>query len=312
METEILRLPLRKLKLLEVNARFMRHETFQRLVDNIRRDGRLTSVPFAALSGFYSEDDEPERDADGELVWEVLSGNHRVKAAIEAGIEEADVMVTRQPLSRQQRIAIQLSHNALVGEDDPATLKQLYEQLQDVDWRLYSGLDDKTLELLENVKIDSLAEANLDFQTVTMTFLPDELERAKEAFAEAHKLIAADEVWLARLADYERTLDALDYTGRSYNVSNIATALMLVLAIFERHRTDLTEGFLDEVTGELRHNGWVPLVSIFGTDAVPADVAATIRRAVRLMRDRGECQPNSLWRALEYWAADYLAGPHTA
>lgn len=34
----------KSLKLLEVNARFMRHEEFQRLVANIKQDGQLMQV----------------------------------------------------------------------------------------------------------------------------------------------------------------------------------------------------------------------------------------------------------------------------
>ena len=36
----------REIKLLETNARYMKHEEFNRLVENIRRDGKLTSTPF--------------------------------------------------------------------------------------------------------------------------------------------------------------------------------------------------------------------------------------------------------------------------
>ena len=35
----------RTLTLIDVNARFMRKETFDRLVANVRRDGALTSTP---------------------------------------------------------------------------------------------------------------------------------------------------------------------------------------------------------------------------------------------------------------------------
>ena len=74
INTRIIEIDPRELKLLKMNARFMRHEEFQRLVANIKRDGQLTSAPFAALD-----------PADGK--YEVLSGNHRVQAAISAGLQ---------------------------------------------------------------------------------------------------------------------------------------------------------------------------------------------------------------------------------
>lgn len=73
MQTKVIHVDPKTLKLLEMNARFMRHEEFQRLVANVKKDGQLTSAPFAA------------RNADG--TYEVLSGNHRVQAAIAAGVE---------------------------------------------------------------------------------------------------------------------------------------------------------------------------------------------------------------------------------
>lgn len=48
-------------------------------------------------------------------------------------------------MSEEHRIAIQLSHNAIVGQDDPDILKKLYDKILDIDLKEYSGLDDKTL-----------------------------------------------------------------------------------------------------------------------------------------------------------------------
>lgn len=50
IKTRIVRIDPSKLKLLELNARYMRHETFSRLVENIRQDGGLTgNTPFGWL-----------------------------------------------------------------------------------------------------------------------------------------------------------------------------------------------------------------------------------------------------------------------
>lgn len=79
VETQIIKIDPSELLLLELNARFMRHEQFARLVQNVRNDGKLTSVPFAV------------REDDGR--YRVLSGNHRVQAAVEAGLTTIDCMV---------------------------------------------------------------------------------------------------------------------------------------------------------------------------------------------------------------------------
>lgn len=167
------------------------------MVANVRRDGHLTSTPLVW------------NDADsGRLI--VLSGNHRTLAAIEAGLERILWMQIDQPLPRQRQIALQLSHNAIAGQDDPAILRELYDELESVEWRQYTGLDDKALDLLEKVDVSSLGEANLDFASVQLMFLPDELERAEAAFDAARATAAADRRWVAGLEQYEPVLDALE------------------------------------------------------------------------------------------------------
>ncbi|MFE9690833.1 ParB N-terminal domain-containing protein [Micromonospora sp. NPDC005806] len=286
------------LTLLEVNARYMRKEQYDRLVANIKRDGCLTSVPLVW------HDVENDRKV-------VLSGNHRVTASIDAGLTEITVMVVQQKLSRARQVALQLSHNAIAGEDDPATLKQLYEELDDVDWRAYSGLDDKQLDLLAQVDLEGLSEANLDFATVQLVFLPHELEAARASFDEARRLTQADARWLAGYGDYESTLDALATAHGAHNVGNVATALGLILAVFERHLGELRDGvWLDEESGEpIGHaHRLVPIETVLETRSMPADAAAVLHRAVDKLVRSGEVPADQRWRALELLAADYLAG----
>lgn len=265
---------------------------------NIRRDGCLTSVPLVW------------HDVDGDRKV-VLSGNHRVQASIDAGLAEITVMVVQQKLSRARQVALQLSHNAIAGEDDPATLKQLYEELDDVDWRAYSGLDDKQLDLLAQVDLEGLSEANLDFATVQLVFLPHELDAARASFDEARKLVQADARWLAGYGDYEATLDALATAHGAHNVGNVATALGLILAVFERHLGELRDGvWFDPESGEHigNANRLVPIETVMETRSMPADAAAVLARAVDQLVRKGEVPADQRWRALEYLAADYLAG----
>ena len=280
----------RKIKLLEQNARYMKHEEFSRLVENIRKDRKLTSTPFLC-----KENDE----------YLCLSGNHRTKASIEAGLLEIDCLVTDDYLTEQQKIAIQLSHNAITGRDDTATLKALYEKIFDTDLKKYSGLDDKTLELLERFNTFSISEANLKFQTLTMIFLPDELAEAKEVVAKAiQQSKTADEIWLARFAEYDKWLDDQEIASSAYNVKNVATAVTLMLKVFERNMGQLAELWMDTDDGKR----WVPIESVIGRSKIPSESAKIIRNALDCMVGRGEISAANLWQALEYWAADYLAG----
>jgi hypothetical protein len=89
----------------------------------------------------------------------VLSGNHRTLAAIEAGLPQIWWTQIDEPLPRQRQIALQLSRNAIAGQDDPAILKELYDELESVEWRQCTGLDDKAPDLLEKVDVASLGES---------------------------------------------------------------------------------------------------------------------------------------------------------
>lgn len=281
----------RTLTLLDINARFLPHEQFQQLVANVRRDGCLTSTPLVWKD-----------TATGRLV--VLSGNHRTLAAVEAGLEKIWWMQIDQPLPRQRQIALQLSHNAIAGQDDPAILKELYEELEAVEWRQYTGLDDKALDLLEKVDVSGLGEANLDFASVQLMFLPDELERAEAAFDAARAAATADERWIAGLSQYEPVLDALETSRAAYKIGNSATALGVVLDVFERHLSDLADGWYDTATGEAQRGGTAPLETLFGVRDVPVETAAAVRTAIDRLVAEGSVPENEPWRALEVLAGE--------
>ncbi|MEU6928964.1 hypothetical protein AB0A05_07345 [Streptomyces sp. NPDC046374] len=297
MKTEIKTGDPRGLKLLDLNARYMRHEQYQQLVTNVRRDEALTSTPFV-----WHDTETGDRI--------VLSGNHRTKAAIEAGIDEITWLETSDRLTESQRLAIQLSHNSIAGEDDLAILKTLYEKIEDLDLRQYAGLDDATLELLADLDSPSLGEANLSFQTLAIVFLPDDLKDAQEVLRDALGLAASsDAVWVAALRQYDQTMAALDLASKSYDVTNVATAFGLILESFKAHADELTDGWFDRDTGEPKHHGMAPISTLFHTDAMPAKSAAVVEKALQQAVARGDIPAEHRHRALELWAHQYLATP---
>lgn len=281
----------KEIKLLEMNARYMKHEEFRRLVDNVRKDGQLSSAPFLC------------RDDDGR--WLCLSGNHRTQAAVEVGLKKIICLATEDPLTKDQRIAIQLSHNSIAGQDDPATLKLLYEEILDVEAKKYSGLDDKTLDLLDKFASVSISESNLKFQTLQMVFLPDELEEAEQVIDKVKEEAKhADAVWLARHSSYDDWLDTQEATMASYGIKNAATAIDLVLKLAARNITQLREGYEDASADKK----WVPIETVIGRRKIPAGAAKVISKALNRMQGRGEINSNELWAGLEQLAAAYLSG----
>ena len=290
METRIIQINPRELKLLKLNARYMRHEEFQRLVANIKRDGQLTSAPFAC------------KDGDGYLV---LSGNHRTQAAIAAGLESIPCIVTDDELSEDQRVSIQLSHNALAGKDDPYILKELYDKILDLNWKEYSGLDDKTLEMLDKMTAKSLSEASLQYQTLSLVFLPDELTEAKKVIDDAKNAAKnADETWLMKHSQYDDWLDAQESVQSSNGIKNVATAIDIILKIFKRNITQLQESY-DKPEDDKR---WIPLETVIGRNKIPAGSAKKLLKAVQKIQNTEKLKKSELWQVLEVLAEKYLAG----
>lgn len=161
---EIKRVELSQLKLIDKNARFMTQAKFNQLVDNIRRDGDLTTVPFCYE---YKEGK-----------YEVISGNHRVQAAQAAGLTTIRIMSTKI-LSNDERRAIQISHNSLTGQDDLEILRELVNEIQDAALREYAAVDESDFESLTNVSYDIVQPSN-DIVSMNLTFFDSDMEDIKQ------------------------------------------------------------------------------------------------------------------------------------
>lgn len=204
---------LKSLRTLEAskNARYMKGEQFNQLVDNIRRDGVLTSLP---------------------LVHEqvVLSGNHRVLAGIKAGLEEADVVEIVGSLPEARKLALQLSHNAITGQDDPSILAGLYAEL-DLDWKSYSGVTDDVLKGIEELNLASLSAGATTYQDMLLTFLPEDatafLDLVKQIETKGKKLVRL----LASLNDFDRFFDTAVAVKEKLNIQNTATAVRMMATL---------------------------------------------------------------------------------
>ena len=188
----------------------MKGPQFNRLIENIRRDGCLTSFPLV------------HRDGD---VLVVVSGNHRVAAAIKAGIEESDVIEVVSPLTRQQFVALQLSHNAIAGQDDPNILRSLYDEL-DFGWKEYSGLTDDAFDLGE-LDTSVLRVEQPFYEELTISFLPGDaavftgwLDRIAKSKADTHLVGLYD--------DFEQFFEQLLAVKQAKGVRNTAVALRLM------------------------------------------------------------------------------------
>jgi len=201
-----------ELRLLEKNARYMRAEQFQNLVENIKKDGNLSSLPLCY------------RDKDGKL--RVLSGNHRVTAARQAGVDQVLVMVVADEKDADERLAIQLSHNAIAGQDDLVILKELWESIQNVEARVYAGLDSDTLKALQGIQFVAISEQRLQYKIVSFVFLAEEVDNFEELLKAIAAAFAADVVYLATLSTYEPLHKGIVEVKKRFQIKNSTAAVL--------------------------------------------------------------------------------------
>jgi hypothetical protein len=189
----------------EENARFMRNSQFRQLTENLKADTVLTSVPLVYRDTVYS-------------------GNHRVKAALAAGIEEAPVLELVGHVTEERLRALQLSHNELSGEDDPGVLARLYGKLG-FNWKRYSGLTDERVHKLRELSLKNFAVGNPRYQELVLLFLPEQLEVFQAALETLeHKIKKSVPLWLASLSSFDVVFDAVVKVKKLKGVTNSAIA----------------------------------------------------------------------------------------
>jgi hypothetical protein len=189
----------------------MKGPQFERLVENIRRDGVLTSFPLVHREG---------------KALEVISGNHRVSAAIKAGIEESDVIEVTTPLTRQQFVALQLSHNAIAGQDDPNILRSLYDEL-DFGWKEYSGLTDDAFDI-GDLDASVLRVEQPFYEELTISFLPGDADVFGGWLNKIGSSKRAGERLVGLYEDFRVFFDQLLAVKAAKDVRNTAVALRLM------------------------------------------------------------------------------------
>lgn len=220
------KVPIDQLVLLKKNARYMPKPMFDQLVANIRKDGGLSS----AIICSPCENDKEK--------YEVLSGNHRTMAASYAGITQVWAFVPTRPLSPQEKLAIQLSHNAISGQDNIQLLQELFGEIEDLDLKMYSGLtDDMFVDQASD--IGRFYAEPIDYSYLLMAFLPEDLERIKKIiddFPEVdYGLIAS------KGKEYDELIEAFTHIEASTTLKSASEKLLIILDIFSKHVQDLQD-----------------------------------------------------------------------
>jgi len=121
ISTEIKTIPFRSILEADINPQQMKDGDFKRLVNSIKKDGVLTSSILVQNIG------------NGK--YRCISGHHRIKAAIKAGLNEAECIIVKD-IDESTRIRLQLQHNDIHGEPDQSLVQELKKSLLEEDLKL--------------------------------------------------------------------------------------------------------------------------------------------------------------------------------
>lgn len=204
-----------EVKPVDKNAHYMTKRVYDQLRDNVQRDGNLSSLPFCW------------RHPDGRM--ESLSGNHRVLAARDAEVPLMLVLYTDAELSKAERIAIQLSHNALVGADNPTTLRELWTEIDALSLKVYSGLDEQYLATLDTVEVLRVDEAHLRMEELALMFLPSEIDRIEHLLKRLGS--TRRRRFAAQVEAFDAFFEALLQFKEAQGIVNSSTAILALVEI---------------------------------------------------------------------------------
>ena len=214
--------PVRDCELLERNARYMTKEQQNRLTENIKGDGFLSQLPFGILqeSGKYR----------------IISGNHRVKSAVKAKLPRILLLFgTQEMFDEQKQLALQLSHNAISGQDDLSILQELYASLKDLGLKAYTGIDEKELFAYKSLDFSGISEQDIALNEVNFMFCDTNHEFVEKVLDALESKGLDPEKDALVVGDIDRFIELMTRVKKKLNIKNRSVALLAMCRICEAY-----------------------------------------------------------------------------
>ena len=258
------------------------HDRREEHIESIRR--QLESLPLLV-------------EKDGVL--EIISGHHRIKSARAAGMKEIIAIIDVSGLSRSKIASKQLAHNAISGFDDPSILREICKMLDDVDDMLESFIGKDIMEepLEQYDKLLSPA-VHFDFKNITFSFLPHQV-KDMDALVKNLESSAPEIIGVAPYEQCKQFIEALARYQKFSDIRNVGAAIHSMIESATEKMDEV--GFKDD-------EEWTYLTKIFGSNAIPAESAATITKAIKKAEKDGAITSKNRWQLIEMLATEYLAG----
>lgn len=209
----------------DMNANEMTGEDFAQLCDNIGKSG-LSSVPSC-----YKKE-------NGRFV--MISGHHRLRACKKLHYKTIGILYCLESeLSKDEIIAIQLSHNSLHGHDNTSILKKLFEQIQSVDFKQFAHVN---VDEIPPVSTDGISVFTLKENFVfTVILYPDSFENVDELFGDIREQASkSDALILANEKENEKLLLTLQTEiGKQYNIKSPSITFAKLLKLAKERLTEI-------------------------------------------------------------------------
>ncbi len=209
----------------EMNANEMTGEDFAALCDNIEKSG-LSSVPCCY------------KKSNGRFV--MISGHHRLRACKKLRYSKIGILYCyEEELTKDEIIAIQLSHNSLHGEDNKNILKKLFEQIQTIEFKKFAHINIDEIAPVDTNGIDiSVMKETFTFAIV---LYPNSFDALDGLFGDIREQAKKSDVIL--LADREPNEELLlrlqKEIGDQFNIKSPAVCFAKLLDLAKERLTEI-------------------------------------------------------------------------
>ena len=215
----------------------MDEKVFDRLEENIAHDGILTQLPFV------------QKLPNGR--YEIISGNHRIKAAKKAGLLSVWCITCEVTLPEDEKIRIQISHNTIRGEHNALILKEILGDIEDIDAIRRSGADiDISTLKIDKIEFKSIDANALDIRQVVLYFTNPDIRALDRLISniDTH-LTGSSRVYLAEHKKFKEFIEAIVKVKSEANIVSSGMALSLIIE-YANNNVDNIISYYEETYGE--------------------------------------------------------------
>ena len=201
-----------------LNANKMTKVQFNRLKENIKNMGMAGTLT-AALK------------KDGKFV--LISGNHRFKAMVELGYRTVPItFVEWEELRDGERQALQHSMNSVHGEADKNILRQLLDEVQDIEFREMMFVDLNDIKPVDLADLGSIVPISEHYSVKLILYSDDKrnleelLDIVKESQNDSEMIILANGKGLQ-----DEMLDTLSKVKGMFQIKSASVAFGKILEL---------------------------------------------------------------------------------